>query len=84
MNLVHAITRDGQVVGLPTHDVDITEREYVVFDEINAAVTNLSDVLDYRGGHFVVCHIMTVVGLLVDFRGAHGPLCQGVLCRVVR
>lgn len=75
------LKKEGQVVGL-TDKVYQVAKGYVVFDEIQV-LGDLSGVLDYNGTLLRVVQIDTMIGLLVDNRGARGPIWQKVQCEVV-
>jgi len=75
------IRKSGTVVGLTDRIYDVGETE-VVFDEV-LIKGDLSGDLDYNGHTIRVVRVDTAVGLLIDGRGARGPVWKGVVCEVI-
>ncbi|MBE3123315.1 MAG: hypothetical protein IMZ65_00755 [Planctomycetes bacterium] len=76
------IVKSGTVVGLTDHVYDISDSQ-VAFGEVLVR-GDLSGDLEYNGHTIRVLRVDTVTGLLVDDRGARGPVWQGVVCEVIR
>jgi len=75
------IVKSGTVVGLTDRVYDISGSE-VIFDEVLVR-GDLSGDLEYNGHTIRVLRVDTVAGLLVDGRGARGPVWTGVVCEVI-
>lgn len=75
------LKKGGQIVGLTDRVYSIVGGE-VVFEEVQA-LGDLSGTLNYNGTPLRVVQVDTMVGLLVDMRGARGPVWRGVRCEVV-
>ena len=75
------LKKSGKVVGL-TDKVYLIVGKEIVFDEIQV-LGDLDGILDYNDTPLRVVQIHTMIGLLVDSRGARGPIWQKVRCEVV-
>ena len=75
------LLKSGNVVGLTDRVYPITGSS-VTFDEI-LVKGDLSGVLEYNGKNLRIVRADVITGLLVDMRGARGPVWQGVECEVL-
>jgi len=75
------LKKEGHVVGLTDKVYPIVGGD-VVFDEVQV-LGDLDGILDYNGTLLRVVQIDTMIGLLVDNRGARGPVWQKVRCEVI-
>lgn len=75
------LRKAGKVVG-ETDKVYPVHGSTVLFAEI-LGKGDLSGELEYNGQQIEVTHAQAVIGLLVDEKGARGPIWQGVECRVL-
>lgn len=72
----------GQVVGKTDRVYELTGKE-VVFDEILVAgAIGVGETLLYNDKKVKVAQIGSYIGLLVDEKGARGPVMKGVKCTV--
>lgn len=74
------LRKGGEVVGT-TDQIYPIEGAEVTFGEI-LVQGDLSGDLRYNGAVLRVKHINATIGLLIDQRGARGPVWQGVTCVV--
>jgi hypothetical protein len=75
------LKKNGKMVGLTDKVYPIVGGE-VVFDDVQV-LGDLNGILDYNGRLLRVVQIDTAIGLLVDNRGARGPLWRKVRCEVI-
>lgn len=75
------IVKSGTVVGLTDRIYDVGKAE-VVFDEV-LIKGDLPGDLNYNGHTIRVVRVDMAVGMLVDGRGARGPVWKGVVCEVI-
>jgi hypothetical protein len=75
------IRKSGHVVGL-TDRVYGVEGDQVTFGEVLVR-GDLSGDLEYNEHRLRVIRIDAIVGLLVDGKGARGPVWKGVMCEVL-
>jgi len=76
------LTRKGKVVGFTDRVYSIHDGSSITFEEVEVK-GDLSGELEYNGRRVRILHVETAVGLLVDSRGARGPVWKGVQCEVV-
>lgn len=75
------IVKSGKVVGSTDRIYEISNNE-VVFDEV-VIKGDITGDWEYNGHRLRVVRVDSVVGLIVDERGARGPLWKGVVCEVI-
>lgn len=75
------LLKSGNVVGLTDRVYTITGSS-VTFDEV-LVKGDLSGELEYNGKRLRIIRTDVISGLLVDIRGARGPVWQGVECEVL-
>jgi hypothetical protein len=74
------LLKSGNVVGL-TDRVYPIKGSSVTFDEV-LVKGDLSGELEYNGKKLRIVRTDVIAGLLIDLRGARGPVWQGVECEV--
>jgi hypothetical protein len=75
------ITKGGAVVGVTDRIYDLPGKD-VVFEEVLVR-GDLSGDLNYNGRTIRVVRVDAAIGLLVDDKGARGPVWKGVNCEVL-
>jgi len=75
------LLKSGNVVGLTDRVYPITGSS-VTFDEV-LVKGDLSGELEYNGKKLRIVRTDMIAGLLIDMRGARGPVWQGVECEVL-
>jgi len=75
------LLKSGNVVGLTDGVYPIT-RSSVTFNEV-LVKGDLSGELEYNGKRLRIVRTDAIIGLLIDMRGARGPVWQGVECEVL-
>lgn len=75
------LLKSGNVVGLTDQIYPITSSS-VTFDEV-LVKGDLSGELEYNGRKLKIVRTDIITGLLIDMRGARGPVWQGVKCEVL-
>lgn len=75
------LLKSGNVVGLTDRVYPITGSS-VKFDEVLVR-GDLSGELEYNGKRLRIIQMDGIVGLLIDMRGARGPVWRGVECEVL-
>ena len=73
------LLKEGVVVGITDRIYRVDGNE-VTFNEV-LLKGDLSGELHYNGVKLVVIKVDTAVGMLVDEKGARGPVWKGVVCR---
>lgn len=75
------LRKGGAVVGVTDRIYDVSGST-VIFEEV-LLKGDLSGELEYNGTRLQVVKVDTAVGMLVDQRGARGPVWKGVTCAIL-